>query len=42
MKFIHSISVCFCENPGDFTLVRFRGIYFIENIHFVPKNVSAL
>ena len=30
------------ENPSVFIRVRFREIYFLGNIHFVPKNVSAL
>ena len=39
---IHALYLPFRENPSVFTRVRFREIYFIRNIHFVPKNVSAL
>ena len=39
---VHTLYFRCRENPSVFTRVRFREIYFIGNIHFVPKNVSAL
>ena len=39
---VHTLYFRCRENPSVFTRVRFREIYFIGNMPFVPKNVSAL